>query len=164
MMTRARYLLLNFYHIVIDGLFDTVPILLTFMVLSFASGENGEREVGLIVSPGTALGTAAGLGTLIFASNLMLVVFIALLLGIVTKGTVPVVQTIITEPVQHLAVYDDIFSINSFLRGIMNMLTPLLFGFMASIAGMNSVYAIMAAVAAIAVIPVLCMAKPSTTP
>ena len=69
---------------------------------------------------------------LIMADQLVLIVSIALLLGIVTKGTVPVIQAIITEPVRDAASYSDVFSINSFLRGITNMLTPLLFGFLAS--------------------------------
>lgn len=394
MLSRARYILLNFYHILIDGLFDSVPVLLAFMALSFGSGDSGEKEVGLVVSLGTALGTAAGLCTLFFSrnfgftgsvalvtavcgvgfagaafagnmlfagacfilamsgynvfhnisfsyltqntercrlgrimsdftaigdvgriplvslaafaaasacaglpgwravclaygvaalcaalwlffvargehppqanrpatsrnllprfallknkdvflsmlasalnafsndriftflpllllarginpkiigsfalgftlgsflgkmacgrfvdsfgprrvfvsaellltlllcalimtSNFMAIVVIALLLGIVTKGTVPIIQTIITEPAQAQTAYDDIFSINSFQRGIINMLTPLLFGFMASVAGMEVVYAIMAIVAAMAVVPVLLMRGPS---
>ena len=56
--------------------------------------------------------------------------------------------------------YGDVFSINSFLRGITNMLTPLLFGVIASTWSMDSIYAIMAVVAAVAVIPVLMMQQP----
>lgn len=67
MLSRARYILLNAYHILIDGLFDAVPILLAFMVISFGEGE---KAVGLIVSVGTAAGTAAGLGTLLLARKL----------------------------------------------------------------------------------------------
>ena len=94
---------------------------------------------------------------LIMADQLVLIVSIALLLGIVTKGTVPVIQAIITEPVRDAASYGDVFSINSFLRGITNMLTPLLFGFLASAWSMNAIYAIMAVVAAVAAVPVLLM-------
>ena len=97
---------------------------------------------------------------LITATSLAFIVIIALLLGIVTKGTVPVIQAIITEPVQKTAAYDDVFSINSFLRGIINMLTPLLFGLMAAAWSLNIVYGIMAIVAALAAVPVLLMKKP----
>lgn len=96
---------------------------------------------------------------LIMADQLVLIVSIALLLGIVTKGTVPVIQAIITEPVRDAASYGDVFSINSFLRGITNMLTPLLFGFLASAWSMNAIYAIMAVVAAVAAVPVLLMRR-----
>ncbi len=97
---------------------------------------------------------------LIAVDQLALIVAIALLLGIVTKGTVPVIQAIITEPVREASAYGDVFSINSFLRGITNMLTPLLFGVIASTWSMDSIYAIMAVVAAVAVIPVLMMQQP----
>lgn len=96
---------------------------------------------------------------LIMADQLVLIVSIALLLGIVTKGTVPVIQAIITEPVRDAASYGDVFSINSFLRGITNMLTPLLFGFLASAWSMNAIYEIMAVAAAVAAVPVLLMRK-----
>jgi hypothetical protein len=65
----------------------------------------------------------------------------------------------ITEPIKNITSYDDIFSINSFLRGITNMLTPLLFGFIASIMNMESIYCIMAVVASVAVLPVPAMTK-----
>lgn len=97
---------------------------------------------------------------LLATDSLALIVVIALVLGIVTKGTIPVVQTIIIEPVSKTRTFDDIFSINSFLRGITNMLTPLLFGLMASWWGMNVVYLLMALVAAVAVIPVWMMRRP----
>ncbi|MDL2266458.1 MFS transporter [Desulfovibrio sp. OttesenSCG-928-G15] len=61
---------------------------------------------------------------LLMTDSLALIVIIALVLGIVTKGTIPVVQTIIIEPVSKSGAFDDIFSINSFVRGITNMLTP----------------------------------------
>lgn len=99
---------------------------------------------------------------LIASDSLAVIVIIALLLGIVTKGTVPVIQAIITEPVQGGTSYDDVFSINSFLRGITNMLTPLLFGFIAAAWTMNVIYAIMAVVAIIAAVPVWMMKKTAT--
>lgn len=55
MIPRGRYILINAYHILIDGLFDSVPVILAFMVLTFGSNE---AAVGLIVSIGTAAGTA----------------------------------------------------------------------------------------------------------
>ena len=58
MMPCARYILLNLYHILVDGLFDTVPFVLSFMALAYGSGET---DVGLVVSLlGTALSTVAG--------------------------------------------------------------------------------------------------------
>ena len=83
MLSRARYILLNAYHILIDGLFDAVPILLAFMVISFGEGE---KAMGLIVSVGTAAGTAAGLGTLLLARKLGFMQTITLVRGRILRG------------------------------------------------------------------------------
>ena len=98
------------------------------------------------------------LRVLIAADSLAGIIGIALLLGIVTKGAVPVIQAIITEPV-YPARCDDVFSISSFLRGVINTVTPLLFGFMASAWGMQTGYALMAAGAFASVIPVFLLRR-----
>lgn len=113
----------------------------------------GTRKVFII----TQILLAMLLGVLLAAESLGSVIAIALLLGIVTKGSVPVIQTIITEPVRNPARYDDVFSINSFLRGLTNMLTPLLFGFMASAWSVQTGYVLMAAVAVAGILPVLAL-------
>ena len=46
MISKRRYILINTYHIIIDGLFDSVPVLLAFMVLAFGGSE---ASLGLIV-------------------------------------------------------------------------------------------------------------------
>lgn len=66
MIPRGRYILINAYHILIDGLFDSAPVLLAFIILTFGSDE---ATVGLIVAIGTAIGTAAGLLTVFFSST-----------------------------------------------------------------------------------------------
>ena len=83
MMTRARFIMLNLYHILVDGLFDTVPVVLSFMALAYGSGET---EVGLIVSLGTALSTAAGLGTGWFSRHFGFAGSVALLTGLAGVG------------------------------------------------------------------------------
>lgn len=97
---------------------------------------------------------------LLSSSNLVLTVLLALAIGIVTKGTVPVIQTIITEPVQGAQNYEAIFTVNSFGRGITNILTPTLFGGLAALWSLDAVYLLMAAVAALSIVPVLLMGKP----
>ena len=83
MMTRARFIMLNLYHILVDGLFDTVPVILSFMALAYGSGET---EVGLIVSLGTALSTTAGLGTSWFSRRFGFAGSVALLTGLAGLG------------------------------------------------------------------------------
>lgn len=97
---------------------------------------------------------------LLSSSNLVITVLLALAIGIVTKGTVPVIQTIITEPVQGAQNYEAIFTVNSFGRGITNILTPTLFGGLAALWSMDAVYMLMAAVAALSIVPVVLMGRP----
>lgn len=92
---------------------------------------------------------------IIFSNSLAFIMVIAFLVGILTKGTVPVIQAIITIPFQDIGEYDEIFSINSFVRGITNIITPLFLGFVAAIYNINIVYIIMAIVSLIAILPIL---------
>ena len=100
------------------------------------------------------------LAALLSSGNLVITLLLALAIGIVTKGTVPVIQTIITEPVQGAQNYEAIFTVNSFGRGITNILTPTLFGGLAALWSLDAVYMLMAAVAALSIVPVLLMSKP----
>ena len=93
---------------------------------------------------------------LLVGDSFYYVVCVSLLIGIVTKGSVPIVQTLATEYVTSDK-YDDIFSINSFFRGTALIVIPLLFGFLASAYGINLIYMIMAVVSCIAVIPIIAM-------
>lgn len=92
---------------------------------------------------------------IIYSTSLSVIMFFAFFIGLLTKGTVPVIQAIITVPFQDIGDYDKIFSINSFVRGIINIFTPLLFGVIASIWNINVVYVIMAAASFLAVVPML---------
>ena len=94
---------------------------------------------------------------LIFAEQFYSIIGASLLLGIVTRGTVPVVQMIITEPVRESREYNDIFAINNFSRGIANILSPLLYGFIASAANISWSFGVMALVVILALVPVMLM-------
>ena len=79
----------------------------------------------------------------------------ALALGMVTKGTVPVVQTLLAGAVVPGQAYEEVFAGSSFVRGCVNMTLPLLFGALAAITSMELVYVLMAVAALVAVVPVL---------
>ena len=91
---------------------------------------------------------------LLSGNNFYSIVALSLLIGIVTKGSVPIIQTLATEYIARDK-YDDIFSINSFFRGAVLIIIPLLFGFLASVYGIHTIYMIMAIVSAIATLPIL---------
>jgi MFS family permease len=115
----------------------------------------GTRRVFVL----SELAMAALLVVLIMGSRVYTVVGVSLLLGIVTKGTVPVVTAIVTEPARRKSEYDHIFAVNSFTRGLVNMAAPLLFGLVASLAGIHWSFGIMAVAGVCAVLPVLLMDK-----
>lgn len=92
---------------------------------------------------------------LIISDSLYTVIFIALLLGIVTKGTIPVIQSMITEPLTSSEYYNDIFTINGFARGVINVLAPTFFGLIGSNFNLNFTYSIMAISAVFAIVPIL---------
>lgn len=96
---------------------------------------------------------------LVISQQLPIIIVASLLLGIVTKGTIPVIQTILAEPVREKHIYDDIFAVSTFCRGTTNIITPLLFGLIASSFGVIWIYVIMSIFALCAVMPILIMAK-----
>ena len=95
------------------------------------------------------------LAVLVTAQGLPVIIVTSILLGIVTKGTVPVLQTLLVEPVTDPQAYDDLFAVNTFARGSTNILTPLLFGFIASAFSAEYIYVLMAIGSVFAVAPVL---------
>ena len=94
------------------------------------------------------------LAVLVTAQWLPVIIGTSILLGVVTKGTVPVLQTLLVEPVTDPQVYDDLFAVSTFARGSTTIVTPLLFGFIASAFSAEYLYALMAVVAVIAVLPI----------
>ena len=83
----------------------------------------------------------------------------AFFLGIVTKGTVPAVQTIVANTVEDPAEYDDIFTLNNLSRGATNILAPLVFGFIAAAYGVIWAYCAMGIAAGCAVLPIAMLKK-----
>jgi len=111
----------------------------------------GTRPVFLASS----LFMAALLLILTATEHFFLIVVTSLILGLVTRGAVPVVQTIITEPESARQNYAGIFSMNNFFRGSINVFTPLLFGFVGATFDMHWSFCLMAGGALLAAVPVL---------
>ncbi len=96
------------------------------------------------------------IGFLLVSENFYFIVTASLLIGLVTKGSVPIAQTLATEHVQREQ-YDDVFSVNSLFRGGAMIGVPLLFGFLASILGIEAIYMVMAAVSIVAIVPIIAL-------
>ena len=161
-----------------DRIFTFLPFLLLvkqiepqqiglFALLFTLSGLGGKMVCGRLVDRFGARAVflaaeslmALLLGILVVATQPSLLLVTAFLLGIVTKGTVPVVQTIVANTVENPAVYDDIFTLNSLARGVTNILAPLVFGFIAAAYGVVWAYGVMGVAACCAVLPIALMKK-----
>ncbi len=136
---------------------------LAFTVGCFVGKMACGRMVGVFgtrrVFVASKLSMAGLLVAAVVAQELSVIIGASMLLGIVTKGTVPVLQTIVVEDVEATDGYEDIFSINTFFRGVTNIITPLLFGWISSLFSVECSYALMAVFSVAAVGPVVLMHK-----
>ncbi|MDE2026054.1 MAG: MFS transporter [Patescibacteria group bacterium] len=96
-----------------------------------------------------------GIAILILANTsffpVMLVV--SFLLGIFSKGTVPVIKTMISDSVSHHGNYEKAFSFNVFIASIASTISPLLWGFASYRFGITTAFNISAVITMITVIP-----------
>lgn len=89
------------------------------------------------------------------AKNIVLIAAISIALGAVTKGTVPVINTIITASVADKRLYDKAFGIGSFANGIAAVIAPLLYGLIIDKRGILTVFWLSACFALAATLPLL---------
>ena len=161
-----------------DRIFTFLPFLLLakniepqkiglFALLFTLSGFGGKMVCGRLVDRFGARpvfiaaesSMALLLGILVVATQPSLLMGIAFLLGIVTKGTVPAVQTIVANTVEDPTEYDDIFTLNNLSRGATNIVAPLVFGFIAAAHGVIWAYGVMGIAVCCAVLPIAMMKK-----
>jgi len=89
------------------------------------------------------------------AKSVIVIAAISIALGAVTKGTVPVINTIITASVPDKRLYDKAFGISSFANGIAAVIAPLLFGLIIDRRGILTVFWLSACFALAAILPLL---------
>ena len=87
--------------------------------------------------------------------SVVMISVISVMLGAVTKGTVPVINTLVAKAVPDHRLNEKAFSIVSFVSGIAAVISPLLLGFIAQRYSIVFVFYISACFAVIAVLPVL---------
>lgn len=94
---------------------------------------------------------------LILANSTFLPVIIiaSIVLGIFTKGTVPVLSTMVSDAVEHHGNYEKAFGVGGFFSSSATTLAPVLLGFLSDKFGIVSAFTTMAAMALIAIIPTL---------
>lgn len=87
------------------------------------------------------------------STALYFVVFCSVVLGIFTKGTVPVQQTMITESVEHHGNFEKAFGLSSVVSASATAAAPIVLGYASDASGIVTAFNIMAVVALVAVIP-----------
>jgi len=86
-------------------------------------------------------------------TSVILLVGLSVVVGAVTKGTVPVIYTLVTNSVKDRGLYEKAFSVVSFTNGLAGVITPVFFGALAERSGITSVFVLSAVLAVAAIVP-----------
>ena len=99
------------------------------------------------------------------ATVFWLIIVCAIFLGIFTKGTVPVLQTMMSQSVEHHGHFEKTFGLSGMVNGAAIAIAPILLGAISDHAGIVIAFNVMGAAALAAVIPALgyYFAKPPKT-
>ena len=95
---------------------------------------------------------------LALSPSAVIISILALILGFFTKGTVPIVSTMIAQSVGETE-YEAAYSINSLSTSIANTLAPLFFGLLADILGVQAIFSACGIAALLASIPAIVLVK-----
>jgi MFS family permease len=90
---------------------------------------------------------------LAFSTTLSIILISSVILGIFTKGTVPVLATMLSRTVEHHASYERAFAINAFFTGIASTLAPTLLGYASQTKGITFAFLLSALCALLATLP-----------
>lgn len=89
------------------------------------------------------------------STSIYLISALSIVLGIFTKGTVPVLQTMLAESVTHHENLEKAFGFNALIASIAATLAPLLLGIIADKMGIVAAFNIMALMVGLAIIPAI---------
>lgn len=101
---------------------------------------------------------AASLMLLMQASNFLTFFAISFFLGMFTRGTTPVIQTMMSQISEKMH-YDKVFALSELFLGIAAMITVVVMGFVADQVGIYFVFYLCTVLAVTAVIPILFLRK-----
>ena len=87
---------------------------------------------------------------------LYLIIVCSLILGIFTKGTNPIVKTMVSESVDHHGGYEKAYGLNSVFSNSAIAIAPLVLGYISQKFSVVTAFDVMALTALVAIIPALC--------
>ncbi|MFZ2026267.1 MAG: MFS transporter [Microgenomates group bacterium] len=89
------------------------------------------------------------------SANIPLIILSSIILGAFTKGTVPVLTSMVTEAVDHHGRYEKAFSLNAVFVGIGSTIAPLFLGFLSDTFGITNAFYAASVLAVIATVPAI---------
>jgi predicted MFS family arabinose efflux permease len=87
--------------------------------------------------------------------SFFIIIVSSVILGIFTKGTTPIVQTMVSESVEHHGNYEKAFGLKMLVSGAGSALAPLALGFLSNKYGVVSAFNMSAVFALVAIIPAI---------
>lgn len=87
------------------------------------------------------------------SSSIFIIMICAVIAGIFTKGTVPVIQTMLAEASEHHGHFEKSFAVNGFTNAIALAVSPVFLGFLSDQWGIVVAFYAMATIALFAIIP-----------
>lgn len=90
-----------------------------------------------------------------FTSSLALIIVVSIILGIFTKGTAPVVQTMISDAVEHHQNFEKAFGISQMISGIAGTMAPIVLGLVSDVFTIQYAFLVSALFALLAILPAL---------
>ena len=141
------------------SLFIFIPFLLTFRGIdaAFIGVFTSVFFVGNLLGK-VIMGRLTALIILALSPSAVIISLLALILGFFTKGTVPIVSTMIAQSVGETE-YEAAYSVNSLSTSIANTLAPLFFGLLADILGVQAIFSACGIAALLASIPAIVLVK-----
>lgn len=90
---------------------------------------------------------------LAISTNIPLIILSSVILGAFTKGTVPVLTSMVTEAVDHHGRYEKAFSLNAVFVGVGSTIAPLVLGFLSDRFGITNAFYASSVLAIAATVP-----------
>lgn len=90
---------------------------------------------------------------LAYSTSIIIIIICSIIVGIFTKGTVPVIQTMISDASKHHENFEKSFGISGLNASIALTISPVFLGFIAQKWGIEATFFVMSAIALLAIIP-----------
>ena len=89
------------------------------------------------------------------STSFTLIILFSLVLGALTKGTIPVYQTMVSDSIEHHGNYEKSFGISLFVISITTTLAPIVLGYISDVSGVITAFHAASLFAVLAIVPAI---------